>query len=152
MGELGGSALTDSSLMMPEIARDKLDEMSVISRTADAVWVPNRNGVFISLACAWAEALGAPRVLIGFNREEAATFPDNSRGFMEATNRALQYSTRGKVQVDSLIVDLSKPETVKKLRALPKPFPFEKVWSCYRSGTRMCERCESCQRYLRATA
>ncbi len=152
IGELGGSALTDSSLRVPEIARDKLDDMPVISQTANAVWVPNRNGVLINLACAWAEALGAPRVLIGFNREEAATFPDNSRAFMEAMNRTLAFSTRGKVVVDSLIVDLTKPQTVRELRGLSKAFPFEKVWSCYYSGTRMCGRCESCQRFLRATA
>ena len=152
VGELGGSALTDSSLSVPEIGRDQLDTMPVISQTANAVWVPNRNGVLINLACAWAEAVGAPRVLIGFNREEAATFPDNSRAFMESMNRTLSFSTRGKVAVESLIVDQSKPETVRELRKLSKSFPFEKVWSCYHSGTKMCGRCESCQRFLRATS
>jgi 7-cyano-7-deazaguanine synthase len=152
VGELGGSALTDASMKLPEPARDELDQMPVISQTANAVWVPNRNGVLINLACAWAEAASAPRVLIGFNREEAATFPDNSRAFMEAMNRTLEYSTRGKVRVESLIVDQSKPETVQRLRALGKPFPFDQVWSCYRSGERQCGRCESCQRFLRAMA
>lgn len=152
VGELGGSALTDTARIVPEIARDDLDAMPVISQTADAVWVPNRNGVLVNCAAAWAEAVAAPRVLIGFNREEAATFPDNSRAFMESMNRTLAYSTRGKVRVESLIVDQSKPETVRRLRELSKPFPFEKVWSCYLSGSRMCARCESCQRYLRAVA
>lgn len=152
VGELGGSALTDPSRSVPEIARDELDAMPVISQTANAVWVPNRNGVLVNCAAAWAEAVGAPRVLIGFNREEAATFPDNSRAFMESMNRTLAYSTRGKVTVESLIVDQSKAETVRRLRELSKPFPFEKIWSCYLSGSRMCARCESCQRYLRATA
>lgn len=152
VGELGGSALTDASMAVPEIGRDELDTMPVIAQTANAVWVPNRNGVLVNLAAAWAEAVGASRVLIGFNREEAQTFPDNSRAFMEAMNRTLGFSTRGKVTVESLIVDQSKPETVRRLRGLARPFPFEKVWSCYLSGPRMCGRCESCQRYLRAVA
>ena len=150
VGELGGSSLTDSSLAIPSIEKNKLDEMSVIRETANAVWVPNRNGVLISLAAAWAESVGAPRVLIGFNREEAATFPDNSRPFMEAMNGALTFSTRGRVSVESLIVDRTKPETVRELRGLSKPFPFDLVWSCYKSGHRMCGHCESCQRFLRA--
>lgn len=152
LGGLGGSALTDAAIAVPELARDRLDDMPVIRETANAVWVPNRNGVLINLACAWAEAAMAPRVLIGFNREEAATFPDNSRAFMESMNKTLHYSTRGAVRVESLIVDLTKPETVRELRKLSRPFPFEKVWSCYHSGDRMCGRCESCQRFLRATS
>jgi len=150
LGSLGGSALTDRSREVPELSRDTLDTMSVITRTADAVWVPNRNGVLIHLACAWAEALGAPRVLVGFNREEATTFPDNSRAFMESLNASLEFSTRGKVRVESLTVDLNKSEIVAELRALARPFHFEKVWSCYFSGESACGKCESCQRFSRA--
>lgn len=152
VGELGGSALTDSSITVPELERSRLDDMPVIRGTANAVWVPNRNGVLINLACAWAEAALAPRVLVGFNREEAATFPDNSRAFMDATNKALHFSTRGTVRVESLVVDMDKTEMVRELRRLTRPFPFDRVWSCYHSGERMCGRCESCQRFLRATS
>ncbi|MFN7683825.1 MAG: 7-cyano-7-deazaguanine synthase QueC [Oligoflexia bacterium] len=152
IGSLGRSALTDASIEIPGIARERLDDRVATEGTANAVWVPNRNGVMISLASAWAEAVQAPRVLIGFNREEAATFPDNSRDFMEAMNRALFYSTRGKVSVESLIVDLTKAQTVGELRRLSNRFPFDLVWSCYRSGATQCGHCESCQRFLRAMA
>lgn len=150
LGQLGGSALTDRSMSVPELSRDVLDTMSVVTKTADAVWVPNRNGVLIHLACAYAESIGASSVLVGFNREEGATFPDNTRAFMESVNGSLEYSTRGKVRVDSLTVDLDKREIVAKLRALARPFPMELVWSCYSAEEKPCGRCESCQRLARA--
>ncbi|MBU6376083.1 MAG: 7-cyano-7-deazaguanine synthase QueC [Bdellovibrionales bacterium] len=151
LGQLGGSALLDRSKTIPEVSRDHLDMMSVVSQTAQAVWVPNRNGVLVHLACAYAESMGAERVLVGFNREEGVTFPDNTRAFMESLNHSLEFSTRGKVRVDSLTVDMDKTEIVGKLRSLVRPFPFEWVWSCYFSGDQACGRCESCQRFLRAT-
>ena len=126
--------------------------MSVVSKTADAVWVPNRNGVLIHLACAFAESTGASSVLVGFNREEAATFPDNSMAFMDSVNASLGYSTRGKVRLDSLTADFDKREIVAALRGLTKPFPFELVWSCYFAGEIPCGKCESCQRFARATS
>jgi 7-cyano-7-deazaguanine synthase len=150
LGQLGGSALTDRTREVPELSRDVLDTMSVVTKTADAVWVPNRNGILIHLACAYAESIGASHVLVGFNREEGTTFPDNTRAFMDSVNGSLEYSTRGKVRVDSLTVDLDKREIVAKLRALAKPFPMELVWSCYSAGDKPCGRCESCQRLARA--
>lgn len=150
LGSLGGSALTDPSKSVPELTRDVLDTLSVVTRSADAVWVPNRNGVLIQLACAYAESIGAANVLVGFNREEGATFPDNTRAFMESVNDSLKYSTRGKVRVDSLTVDLDKREIVSRLRSLTTPFPMELVWSCYFAGDSACGKCESCQRLARA--
>lgn len=150
LGELGGSALTDRSKPVPELSREVLDTMSVVAKTADAVWVPNRNAVLIHLACAWAESIGASQVLVGFNREEGATFPDNTRAFMDSLNASLEFSTRGKVRVDSLTVDLDKRGIVAELARLTEPFPFELVWSCYFAGEKPCGRCESCQRFARA--
>ncbi|MEN9724134.1 MAG: hypothetical protein RJB38_2120 [Pseudomonadota bacterium] len=150
LGSLGGSALTDPTLEVPRLERGVLDTLSVASRTADAVWVPNRNSVLIHLACAWAEALAAQTVLVGFNREEGATFPDNTRAYMDALNASLVFSTRGKVQVSSLTVDWDKREIVQALRGLSLSFPWENLWSCYFSGQKPCGSCESCQRLLRA--
>lgn len=150
LGQLGGSALTDASMAVPRLSRDVLDTLSVVTKSADAVWVPNRNGVLIHLACAYAESMGASSVLVGFNREEGATFPDNTRAFMDSINASLEYSTRGKVRVDSLTVDLDKREIVAELRRLARPFPMQLVWSCYFAGEEPCGNCESCQRLFRA--
>ena len=96
------------------------------------------------------DLIGASRVLVGFNREEGATFPDNTRAFMDSLNASLDYSTRGKVRVESLTVDWNKLEIVSELHRLARPFPFEKVWSCYFAGENLCGKCESCQRFIRA--
>jgi 7-cyano-7-deazaguanine synthase len=116
------------------------------------VWVPNRNGVFINLAAAFAESLEASLIITGFNAEEAATFPDNSPQYVEAINEALSFSTQNQVQVFSPTQNLNKTEIVNL--GLQLALPWELVWSCYKEGDsagRMCGECESCRRFMRAT-
>ena len=152
LGALGGSSLTESSRAVPQISRDKLDELATIQDTARSVWVPNRNGVLINAGAAYAERLEANWVVVGFNREEAVTFPDNSAAFLESATQALQYSTQERVGVFCYTTDLNKVEIVQRLNLLGPPFPFEKLWSCYHGGERPCGVCESCQRLSRAYA
>lgn len=150
LGALGQSALTDASLHMPNLASTDLDDQAQARKSANQVWVPNRNGLFIAMAASIAEARSLSRILVGFNREEAATFPDNSLGFLEATNRALGFSTRGKIEVASYTVAMDKKQIVETLRTRVSDFPFDLLWSCYEAGTVACGRCESCLRYRRA--
>jgi 7-cyano-7-deazaguanine synthase len=150
LGALGGSSLTQSSLSVPELKTSELDDLSVIQDTAKSVWVPNRNGVFINVAAAWAERRGAKRVVVGFNREEATTFPDNSIDFLNRSTRALELSTANHVEVFCYTAAWDKREIVRELEKLSKPFPFEKVWSCYMGDETACGKCESCQRLSRA--
>jgi 7-cyano-7-deazaguanine synthase len=121
-------------------------EMS--ERSAKAVWVPNRNGIFIEIAAAHAESLGAGRLITGFNREEAATFPDNSSAYVRAVNRALSYSTANGVRVVSFTADLDKRGIVRLGRKLGAPLGL--IWPCYEGGRAWCRTCESCLRSLRA--
>jgi 7-cyano-7-deazaguanine synthase len=121
-------------------------EMSL--RSASAVWVPNRNGVFIEIAAAHAESLGAARLITGFNREEAATFPDNSAAYVSAVNRALFFSTANGVRVVSYTGALDKKGIVKLGRRLAAP--LDHIWPCYEGGRDWCKACESCLRSLRA--
>lgn len=140
------SGLTTGNI--PDFDPSKLDEKSYASETAKAVWVPNRNGIFINIAAAFAEELRADLIVTGFNREEAATFPDNTPEFMERATRALEYSANNKPRVISYTSDMTKNEIVhmgKKTEA-----PLEYVWSCYHNGRHMCGRCESCRRLVRA--
>lgn len=150
LGALGGSSLTQSSMSVPELKSSQLDDLSVIQDTAKSVWVPNRNGVLINVAAAWAERRGAKRVVVGFNREEATTFPDNSVEFLQRATRSLELSTANQVEVFCYTAHWDKREIVRELEGLSKPFPFEKVWSCYMGGDQPCGRCESCQRLSRA--
>jgi 7-cyano-7-deazaguanine synthase len=150
LGALGGSALTDARSEVPVPGASKLDDAVVTARTAKAVWVPNRNGVLINSAAAIAERMGAARVVVGFNREEAATFPDNSQAFLEEATRALKYSTGNGVVVHCYTTLMDKRQIVARLRELSRPFPFDRIWSCYLGGASACGACESCRRLARA--
>lgn len=127
----------------PEDEFDRLD-------TLTDVWIPNRNGVFVNVAAAWAESFGCDTVVTGFNREEAEEFPDNSRDYMERVNSGLELSTQNRVRVESFTIDLDKREIIRLGRSLKTPLSI--LWSCYRSGERMCGRCASCRRLVAAVA
>lgn len=139
------SGITRTSLVNRR-ASLPLHQMSEAS--AKAVWVPNRNGVFIEIAAAHAESLGATRLITGFNREEAATFPDNSSEYVVSVNRALSYSTSNGVRVVSFTARLDKPQIVRLGRRLGAP--LQRIWPCYQGGRTWCGACESCLRSLRA--
>jgi 7-cyano-7-deazaguanine synthase len=78
------------------------------------VWIPNRNGIFLNVAAAFAEHYGCGLVITGFNREEAAEFPDNSKEFVEVSNRCFEFSTRAGVRVQSYTLDLTKRQIIRK--------------------------------------
>lgn len=152
LGAIGGSTLTENEASIPELSTHQLDDMGVTRESAKSVWVPNRNGVFLNVAAALAERLKAKRVVVGFNREEAATFPDNSIDFIRRSTAALALSTANQVEIFCYTAAMDKREIVQSLRKLDATFPFHLVWSCYHGGQERCGRCESCRRNLRAMA
>jgi 7-cyano-7-deazaguanine synthase len=117
--------------------------------SAKAVWVPGRNLVFVAIAAAWAERLGARELVTGFNAEEAATFPDNSARFVRAATAVLGLSSLRKVRLTAPLAGLDKRGIVRLGRELGAP--LELAWSCYRGGRSPCGRCESCRRRAAAT-
>lgn len=142
-------ALLDRGAPLPRPDRAALDAGGErLVESAARVWVPNRNGVFVEVAAAWAEACGAQRVVVGFNREEAATFPDNSQEYCRAIEVALAWSTRGPVRVDAPTGELDKAAIVRE--AVRLRLPLDRLWPCYEGGSAPCGTCESCQRFERA--
>jgi 7-cyano-7-deazaguanine synthase len=148
LGELGGNALTDRSQPLPRLDAGRLDDLAAATESAAGVWVPNRNGVFLGVAGAFADALGCELIVCGFNAEEGATFPDNTPEFMRATDAALALSTQVHARVHSPTVELTKSEIVELGRRIQTPMGL--VWSCYEGGVGHCGECESCKRLARA--
>ena len=145
---LGSSALNHDSKNIPRGKNISLDNVDVSNMTARAVWVPNRNGLFLNIAACYAESLKAEVVVPGFNREEAVTFPDNSLDFIRSVRKSFSFSTANHVDVQCYTIAMSKVEIVelgKKLQV-----PFEKIWPCYFDHEKWCGECESCQRAKRA--
>lgn len=133
---------------IPKFDECRLDDADYAGETAKAVWVPNRNGVMINVAAAYADSRKIDMIVVGFNREEGATFPDNTPEFVERVNAALEYSTLAKPKVTCWTLAMDKKEIVRL--GIDNGAPFEYVWSCYHSGKEMCGECESCRRLKRA--
>lgn len=148
--DLNRSSLLVEAQEVPTGGQVQIDNLETSEETAKSVWIPNRNGVFLNIAAAYAEALGATSVIPGFNAEEAVTFPDNSRDFMEAATKGLRYSTSNHVTVGCYTAHLKKPDMVRLGQGLK--IPWDLIWPCYFSGDQWCGQCESCQRSKRAFA
>jgi 7-cyano-7-deazaguanine synthase len=145
LAEITRTALVAANQEVPRYEESDLDRPEV---TADAVWVPNRNGVFVNIAAAMAEAEGCDEIVAGFNAEEAARFPDNTRAYVDAANEALRWSTRAHPRVVCYTQDLTKREIVELGRRIGAP--LELVWSCYLGGPKPCGACDPCRRLQRA--
>lgn len=146
--EITNTSLVNKDMVVPTLTLDGLDDELITRETASQVWVPNRNGLFINIAAAFAESMGCGQVVVGFNAEEGTTFPDNTPEYMAAASSALAYSTQNGVIVVSPTVMITKPAMVALGRQLN--IPFHLIWSCYHGAQRMCGECESCLRLKRA--
>lgn len=146
--EFTRSSLVNRQSSVPVHDEVSIDDMETCKQSAKAVWVPNRNGILLNIAAAFAEGLDADWVIPGFNAEEAKTFPDNSNSFLACITKSLEYSTSNHVEAICFTTDLNKTEIV--ARGMELGVPFELVWTCYFGYENPCGRCESCQRYARA--
>ena len=124
------------------------DELSDSMQSAKNVWVPNRNGLFLNIAGSFADGEDFDYIVIGANREEAETFSDNSKEFIERINNLFEYSTQKHPKVLAPLLNFNKNDIVKQ--ALEKSMPLEYVRSCYQGGEKHCGVCESCMRLKNA--
>jgi 7-cyano-7-deazaguanine synthase len=133
---------------IPKISGSDLDNMEVTQKSAEQVWVPARNVVFLSIGAALAENYRFDKIVTGFDAEEAATFPDNTPEFVESFNRMLNSGTLTHPEILTPLISFSKTEIVR--RGLEINAPLEWSWSCYEGMERPCGVCESCLRRARA--
>ncbi len=140
--------LSASEKKIPEGKDVDIESFAKSVESAKSVWVPNRNGLFLNIAGVFADSLNADYIIPGFNKEEAETFPDNSKAFIEASTNAFKYSTRNKAEVFCFTTEMNKIEIVKRAKELK--VEISKLWPCYHDSEHWCGRCESCLRFQRA--
>lgn len=137
---------TDADI--PELGEEDLDDLDKSSETASNVWVPARNTVFTSIALSYAESIGAEIIIVGWNGEEGATFPDNSKQYMEKFNELIDVGSPDKIRIEAPAIDLNKEEIVEL--GIKVGAPMELSYSCYKGDDKPCGVCESCMRRKRA--
>ncbi len=120
------------------------DRLANAVESAKNVWVPNRNGLFLNIAASFADSEDYDYIIIGANKEEAQTFPDNTKEFVERINREFEFSTRKCPKVLAPLINFNKNDIVKL--AIDNLIPLELVHSCYNKGEKHCGICESCTR------
>ena len=129
-------------------AGSDLEFKNLDSSSAKAVWVPNRNGLFLNIAASFADSEGYDYIVIGANREEAKTFPDNGEDFLQSADNFFEFSTLKKPKVFAPLKKLEKYEIINL--AINKGAPLKYLKSCYNSlddcGKKHCGKCESCRR------
>jgi 7-cyano-7-deazaguanine synthase len=145
LGLVGGSALTDTEIEVPE-ARDN-DQIA--QSGIPVTYVPFRNAHFLSAAVSWAEILGANRVYIGAVEQDSSGYPDCRPAYYRAFNEVVKAGTKeGTIEIVTPLIGLRKAEIVKL--GLELGAPFELTWSCYSREDMACGVCESCVLRLRA--
>jgi len=137
---IGGSALTDETLAVPE------EPTAGIPVT----YVPARNTLLLSLALGWAEVLGALDIFVGVNRVDYSGYPDCRPEFIDAFENLAQLATKAGVEgsrfkIHAPLVNMSKAEIIRE--GVRLGVDYSMTVSCYRADTqgRACGRCDSCR-------
>ena len=140
MGAIGGSALTDRSIAVPE------QETQGIPVT----YVPARNTVFLSYALAWAEVVSAEAIFIGVNALDYSGYPDCRPEYINAFQSLIDLATKAGVEGKSIelrtpLIDLTKAEIIDV--GLRLGVDYAATVSCYQADEdgRACGRCDSCR-------
>ncbi len=140
MGAIGGSALTDRSIAVPE------EETVGIPVT----YVPARNTVFLSYALSWAEVVEAEAIFIGVNALDYSGYPDCRPEYIDAFQSLINLATKAGVEGKSIVlrtplIDLTKAEIIGV--GLKLGIDYAATVSCYQADAegRACGLCDSCR-------
>ena len=143
--DIGGSALTDDAIEVPDFA----DPLKETASTIPVTYVPARNTVFLSLALGWAEVLGARDIFIGANVVDYSNYPDCRPEYLQAFETMANLATRAGVEGDPFhirapLMDLTKAGIISAGVGLGVDYGM--TVSCYQaddSGA-ACGICDSC--------
>ena len=104
--------------------------------------------MFLNIAGSFADSYGYDFILIGANKEEGQTFPDNTQEFINAINKEFEFSTQKSPKVVAPLINSDKNDIV--MLALQHGVTLELTRSCYQGGAKHCGICESCSRLKHA--
>jgi 7-cyano-7-deazaguanine synthase len=140
IGWMGGSALTDKKIAVPENQPEGIP----------ITYVPARNTIFLSVALGWAEVLGARHIFIGANAVDYSGYPDCRPVFISAFEQLANVATKAGVEGDRFsihapLIDLAKADIIRRGQSLGINYGL--TVSCYNPGPRgeACGRCDSCR-------
>lgn len=148
LSQIGGSALTDARIPVPESEAAPGGSTAGIPIT----YVPFRNAHFLSAAVSWAEVIGARAVFVGAVAEDSSGYPDCRPEYYRAFGEVVRAGTRPETQIEIVtpVIFMHKSEIVRRGLALGAPLHL--TWSCYQFEDEACGACDSCQLRLRAFA
>ena len=138
--QFGGSALTDDAIAVPDSGGEGIP----------VTYVPARNTVFLSLALAWAEVLGAHDIFIGVNAVDYSGYPDCRPEFIQSFEQMANLATKAGVEgerftIHAPLIELSKAEIIQQGTELGVDYGM--TVSCYNPSEQglACGRCDSCR-------
>jgi 7-cyano-7-deazaguanine synthase len=138
---IGGSALTDFSIEVPETSQEGIP----------VTYVPARNTIFLAMALGWAEVIEASNIFIGVNAVDYSGYPDCRPGFIAAFEQLANLATKAGVEgrtrfkIHTPLIQLSKVEIIRCGAELGVDFGL--TVSCYQAtgSGEACGRCDSCR-------
>ncbi len=138
---IGGSALTDESIRIPQSHE--------IGREIPVTYVPFRNAHFLAAAVSWAEVLGAEKIYIGAVEQDSSGYPDCRPAYYQAFNRVIEAGTKdGKIGIVTPLIAMRKADIVRL--GIELGAPLDLTWSCYGEESVACGVCDSCVLRMRA--
>lgn len=142
LNPVGGSSLTDHSLAVPDFENVKTGRGRPPSS-----YVPFRNGIFIALAAAWAEARDCRNLICGFNVIDSPDYPDTRKSFVRAMEKAVNSGSKAafggdRFMIHAPFIDMKKSEIIKLGLSLGADYSY--AISCYSGREIPCGKCPAC--------
>jgi 7-cyano-7-deazaguanine synthase len=148
--QVGGSALTDSSIEVP-----RYNNLSQIKPGPPATYQPFRNGVLLALTAAWGEPRGFTEIVCGFNVIDSPDYPDTRPAFAKAMEKAINAGTRAAfgrppMKISTPLIGMKKSAIIRLGTSLHADYSYS--ISCYAGEEIPCRSCSACLLRERAFA
>ena len=146
--QIGGSALTDARIAVPEGQTGA----PIGGNEIPSTYVPFRNAHFLAVAVSWAEVIGATAVFIGAVAEDSSGYPDCRPEYYRVFQQLVREGTRPETHIEIVtpVIGMRKWEIVK--RGMELGAPLDRTWSCYQFEDAACGACDSCRLRLSSFA